>query len=432
MTEKIEIQSTDINNQALQAEESRRFHFNTLKENAKKLVGPIALAAALANVAPAMAENAPAAQAAGESVEMAEPNLRPLESLPGAEYKVSLQSKDLLKNATVKIMRREKTADASGQPGMWKNHCTGVKIKQGKNTFISTAAHCFRREQGTEYSVKNDRGETERTVVSQDMSYSNEYEGAPVAADFIRNSEFEYALFDPKVIFDERQPIATVTGISLNLTQKDAALLRVMASPNVSAPNRSYKKISSIVKDKDLKQPKPGQKVIVTGAPTATANMLVTRRATYLGQAKRYYQEGATDNGEMVDLVAYDSPDPSTDPCNFGGSGTSFVADTETPKTLRKNGKKYKLPTTPFMSGALSIRSNISYDPVDSQPSITDPGARQAIAEKMSKEWHYYRDTLGVQLNERMTICGFAVEPVQTITEMKNAFGKYAQRIQSS
>lgn len=314
-----------------------------------------------------------------------------MHELPGADLAISARTRELLKSATVRLVRHPKVAPHQPHE-LDREGCTGVKIRMGRSTFVSTASHCFSDAHG----VKNGRVSGDQWIGHPDAR----------AADFVAASGWDHGIVDPRQPIETRWRVADVTGLMVTLTRIDHALLRVRP---VTGPNpRPYVEIAAVQRDRQPRRPMRGQPVSITGVPGASGNTMVTRTGTYLGRATTDYGD------ESLDLVAVPAASAATDPCHYGASGGSFIADT-------KSG--------PYLSGPLSIRNNVSFDIAgDRSHQMPDPAERARVNESQFRATrHFLSQALQVQIPDDHTVCGFAVTSVERLRRMWRAFRVLAE-----
>lgn len=381
-------------------------NLDTIAENKNYIPFRKVLATAAATVALAGAIEVPTSaidEASAASKTMAKPK-----QLPGAGVTVKDATKEKLQQSTVKILARWK-----GYEGDWYETCTGTKVNAVGAEYVATAAHCFGEATGAESGL----------IDTQNNSSSQE----PKALDFLHASPLEYAISDPLLSSDQRKqtPLGIVEGIAIGVQGTDWALLKVRPTDvgEAQIQPRTFNDIAPFPYTSGLarkQQPVAGQQVALFGVPSASQNVPVPAKGTYLGRAKTYNSFGKP---VAFDYVGIKPKTPDRDTCNFGASGSSFSADVYDGKVA-------------FVSGPLSRRLNTKYDPyspqyyVDGEPnSIVQDMTRLNIEAGMRT----LENDLKVSLKSFTTICGFSVarpkKTINTLGDLVGAFGHYTPAV---
>jgi len=320
--------------------------------------------------------------------------------LPGRS-EASPEVQQRLAQATVKI-------DVN-QDGVISEWCSGVKININGTTYIQTAAHCFSQLTGSydgHFSVQG----------AEAMNY-NQAAG-----------KLEYTIIDPSAdpTVRDANPVALVTGISVDTNDSDIALLQVepVAPVNIApAPDgtdpeeggpaydgRSYNQIPAIdVLTKTggtFPAPTPGDKIAEYGIPQTNNNNGVAAVGEYLGTILSYASDGTP---YELYLVGINALNESQDECEFGASGSG---------ALTEQG---------YLMGPLSIRNDpgSSYDLQIQQQRLLSEKGQSMTVNQLKSSWQNFRLYWERQLNVKMpytTICGYTVPTQHTYQELVHGF----------
>jgi len=289
--------------------------------------------------------------------------------------------------------------------------CSGVKVSVGEESFISIAAHCFAAETGVGGGVLNPLN----------------FPPNDGALDFFDRSFYTYDIEASSTTPLDRQPLATVDGITISTDSVDAALLRVNPSaPTTSKSGQPLPGYQSLKALPYLRQAAltPGQKVAMYSTPESTDNQPVKATGTFIG----VYREptGYIKNGvatmRATDVVLIHPKRPYEDACYYGASGSSFVAK-ET-----RNGNTAGLRGKIAVSGPLSARINSLYDPYLA-PTYHDSNPETQLKQSLIEERTWRTEVefqLGVAISPQDTICKFSVVGSNTKSALVRDFGKNA------
>jgi hypothetical protein len=333
--------------------------------------------------------------------------VKTLETLPGYGLTVDPAHRQLLADSTVKLINRTPPEAVKG--GLDMPNCTGVKLRISNNTFISSAAHCF----------------SEATDENLGLLEPEKFP-ATDAADFIQRSPFIHLIEDGQEYVQRRQPLGQAYGLSISTRNQDVALLKIAPeihqSDKLGAPKRSYRQLGSLILRNKPVRPLPGQEVALFSLPESNLDKPVKDTGRYLGSVVMYSHDdsvlpsvGAV-RRRRLDVVGINPEVPYEDACDFGGSGSSYVAST---------GK----PASAYISGPLSLRLNSTYDPYRNYGGSYGSNAKDSLKraiEFQKSQRAYIKYKLGFSTTRFSTLCLFQTVARPTYNSLVKNFGNFA------
>lgn len=366
-----------------------------LKHNARKLIASLGVIAAFAG-SPETAQADTERSPDSPSLEMKSVKYAKPEKLPGYDIRISQEAREQLSESTLKIVKRY-PAYVDTPAGEWFDSCTAVKVRVGDETFISSAAHCF---------------SDELNLIKSGVLSKYAFPGHR-ALNFSQASPLEYGIMDPLQKTKPRTAIALAKGPVLNTRMSDWALLK--AEPlKTDIAQRTESSIPAVEFIEDKTKLVPGQEVGLYGVPGANNNRPVAGRGRYLGRIWQGPRDLGKEGkpiipaGRWLRIVGIKPSQPYSDSCNFGASGSSFVAEID--------GQAYA-------SGPLSVRINEKYDPYllnghqkkSLKTAIVGAREQRSIIEQELK----------IDTSSFTTLCGYTDETESGAKDMQNGFESF-------
>ena len=306
--------------------------------------------------------------------------LRDVHELPGYNKRVSSETRAKLADSTVVLMSRYK-----GSNDDWEEVCTVTAVKvPGQNPddrLFLTAGHCI--EVGAQSGSFK--------LPSNPLKSANFMKAQP--------KEFVITDADANKTMRHMTPLGEVTGISVNTSGIDSALLRVVSTGDLPQTGKRLSDIPSIsYKRAKLAQ---GRQVAITTSPeNSVAPINTTGR--YLGTVN----VRDTDNGPMrkIDLVGIKPKTQDKDACLPGASGSSALAE---------NGA---------VLGPLSFAVNFGYKKTPAVPSDTLASPDAMLARNL------WSKDLRVNMKDFSTICGYSHTPATFAMDMLQGLNNPAEK----
>lgn len=299
--------------------------------------------------------------------------LKNIEELPGYGLKPNAEARKELVASTIKIVKRDRYGESS-----WQEHCTGMKVSIGGESFITSAKHCF-----DDLGWRTLSEEARKKVQSGESPVINLGPNAP----------YQYAIIDPgpkKRGWPTELPsvIADITDILVDPSNpNDWALLK----PDISKINKGpsvFEDIPALDIMKMNQAPIVGQEVALYGLPQVTNHKPVAGKGIYIGETINTGREG------RVAWIAMRAKDQVHDSYLFGASGSSAS-------------------TGGAVFSSLAWRSNFGY-PGNKPRHWYDAPLKNALVFRSELEM-----STGVNLKGISTVGGFTVDYPKHWLELK-------------
>jgi hypothetical protein len=235
-----------------------------------------------------------------DETEISGKDLRQLDTIAAYQPEKTFpkEKQNQLDDSLVVIMKRAKNSSE-----MWQPWCSGNKVSIAGKSYVQTATHCF----SGDYLPAKGGGFSPEGIYIRNISGPSRY---------------EYRIADPikvGVREPEKAIMATVTGVSSEITTTDLTLLRV--EPVQSSNYESFDDIPSL--PFRTRQPKIGEKIYATSATQTSGYFPNHTYGTYVGKIYR-----SDMNDAFIIGVEEATPSENDDVCNHGGSGsTAILAD---------------------------------------------------------------------------------------------------------